>query len=96
MQPNGSRDQFNFANELMCVILKGNIFHNSHGLGDLNVWLLNFTISINHINFFKYIITGIIVTTHNMVWVYIVYTEFFMEGRGHKNIFTNEKYLYKK
>ena len=46
MHPNGSRDQFNPANELMCV--KGNTFHNSHDLGGLDVWLVNITISINH------------------------------------------------
>ena len=57
MHPNGSRDQFNFANELMCVILKGNTFHNSHDLGDLNVWLLNFLLIILNI-FFKYIDTS--------------------------------------
>ena len=49
MLPNGSRDQFNFANELMCVLLIGNTFHNSHDLGDLNVWLLSFLLIIQNI-----------------------------------------------
>ena len=51
MHPNGSRVQFNFANELMCVILKGHPFHNSHDLGDLNVCLLNFLLIILNIFF---------------------------------------------
>ena len=33
--------------------LKGNTFHKSCDLGDLNVWLLNFTISNKHINDLK-------------------------------------------
>ena len=32
---------------------KGNTFHKSRDLDDLNVWLLNFTISVNHINYLK-------------------------------------------
>ena len=28
--------------------LKGNTFHKSRDLGDLNVWLLNLTFSVNH------------------------------------------------
>ena len=51
MHPNGSRDQFNFANELMCVILKGNTFYNSHDLGDLNGCFFNFLLII--LNIFK-------------------------------------------
>ena len=47
MYPNGSRDQFNFANELMCVILKGNTFNNSHDLGDLNFLLIILNIFCN-------------------------------------------------
>ena len=49
MLPNGSRDKFNFANKLMCVILKGNTYHNSHDLGDLNGWFLNFILIILNI-----------------------------------------------
>ena len=59
MLPNGSHDQFDFANELMWmkVILNGNTFNNSHDLGDLNVWLLNFLLIILNI-YFKYIDTS--------------------------------------
>ena len=33
--------------------LKRNTFHKSRDLGYLNVWLLNFTISVTHINDLK-------------------------------------------
>ena len=33
--------------------LKGNTFQKSRELGDLKVWLLNFTFSVNHINELK-------------------------------------------
>ena len=33
--------------------LKGNTFPKSRDLGDLNVWLLQFTFSFNHINYLK-------------------------------------------
>ena len=60
MHPNGSRNLFNVAYELMCVIinftcsdnrmnyLKGNTFHQSRDLGDLNLCFFNFTFSVNH------------------------------------------------
>ena len=67
MHPNGSRDLFNVAYELMYVILKfhmfcnclnylkGNTLHKSRDLGDLNVWLLNLTYSVNHTRYFFHI-----------------------------------------